>query len=109
MTVPVVIVKRDASKPAIRTIWCVACGWETSPRQSPRSAQWAARTHAAECPKGGTVIVDWSYAVRYRREALRPPHPHPRDEAPVVALPARGTVGDDEREPERGPGGDEVG
>lgn len=38
-----------------------------------------------------------------------PPHPSPRDEPAVVTLPARGAVGDDEREPERGPAGDEVG
>ena len=61
----------------------------------------------------GEFILSGSHEARAeidRRFPASPtPHAHPRDEPAVLAHEARGTVGDEEREPEGGPGGDDVG
>lgn len=62
-----------------------------------------------QVPREHLHPVGSSAATLAARGVSPPPHPRPRDEAPVLALPASGAVGDDEREPERGPGSDEVG
>lgn len=55
------------SRAQIVSVECLACGWSYDPNAKRATALRAAKRHAGECARRGTVVVDSEMTTSYQR------------------------------------------